>query len=61
MTDILKLAEAVKKMRDAQNEFFRTKSGISLSNAKKLEAEVDKMISQIGIPSMTSQRNLFNS
>lgn len=61
MTDLLKFTEAVKKMRDAQKEFFRTKSGISLNQARKLESEVDKMIDQVGIPSRTSQGNLFNS
>jgi len=61
MTDLLKFTEAVKKMREAQKEYFRTRSGISLNQAKKLESEVDKMIDQVGIPSRTSQGSLFNS
>jgi len=61
MTDILKLAESVKKMREAQKEYSRTFSGISNKNKTKLEKEVDELLDQIGIPSMSSQRTIFNS
>lgn len=59
MTDIIEFAETVKKMRDAQKEYFRTKSGIALNESKKLEKKVDEMILQVGIPSRSSQKNLF--
>lgn len=38
------LREAVKAMRDAQKEYFRTRSKESLSAAKRLEAEVDRLL-----------------
>lgn len=44
MTDLTQLAEAVLKMRDAQKEYFRTRSGIALQKSIKLEKDVDDMI-----------------
>lgn len=59
MTDIIEFAETVKKMRNAQKEYFRTRSGIALNESKKLEKKVDELILQVGIPSRSSQKNLF--
>lgn len=46
MKNIDEFIEAVKKMRKAQNEYFRTRSGIALNEAKKLEKQVDEMLPQ---------------
>lgn len=65
MTDLIQLAEAVKKMRVQQNEYFRTKSSIALNNSKKLEKDVDAMVLEI-VPSpqeviIHTQNTLFDS
>ena len=44
MKNIDEFIEAVKKMKKAQNEYFRTRSGIALNEAKKLEKHVDEML-----------------
>jgi hypothetical protein len=40
-------ATLVAKMRAAQKEYFRTRSRVSLSEAKQLEAAVDEAIAEI--------------
>lgn len=60
MQNVNEFIDAVKRMRKAQSEYFRTKSGIALSEAKKLEKEVDKMLPEDHLPSRTStQPKLF--
>lgn len=59
MKDISKFAESVQQMRSAQNEYFRTRSSISLTKSKKLEKEVDDMVTAVVKPPMTSQGNMF--
>jgi hypothetical protein len=44
MTEITQLADAVLKMRDAQKEYFRTRSSIALQKSIKLEKDVDDMV-----------------
>lgn len=56
----LEFAELVHKMREKQVEYFRTRSGIAMSEAKKLEKEVDDALKVMGIaaiPSRTSSQN----
>jgi hypothetical protein len=59
MTDIVKLADLVKEMREAQKEYFRTRSSIALAKSKKLEKDVDDMVASVGVPSRSSQNRLF--
>jgi hypothetical protein len=59
MTDITKLAEAVKEMRETQKEYFRTRSSIALTKSKKLEKDVDDMVRVAIRPPITSQSNMF--
>lgn len=44
--DVRQLAELVNKMRNAQREYFRTRSASSLEESKRLEKEVDRAISE---------------
>ena len=37
----------VKRMRDAQKQYFRYRTSIELNQSKKLEKEVDDMIGEI--------------
>lgn len=37
-------AKKVKEMREAQNEYFKTRSKDSIARAKRLESEVDKLL-----------------
>lgn len=39
--------DTVRRMRAAQKQYFKTKDYISLSEAKKLESAVDKMLKSI--------------
>jgi len=59
VTPIENFAEAVKKMRTAQKEFFRTRSTIAKNEAIKLEHDVDKRIDIIIKPAGSSQPKLF--
>jgi hypothetical protein len=59
MSDIIKLAELVKEMREAQKEYFRTRSSIALTKSKKLERDVDDVVSLAIRPVATSQGNMF--
>lgn len=40
------LAEAVREMRDAQREYFRTRTGGALDRAKRAERAVDAMLAE---------------
>ncbi len=42
--DIRDLSKLVAEMRNAQKEFFRTKSQTALQAAKRLEAKVDHVL-----------------
>lgn len=44
---IEELAEKVAKMRQAQNDYFRLRTGSVLEKARKLEREVDLILSEI--------------
>ncbi|AMQ00927.1 hypothetical protein AY601_4076 [Pedobacter cryoconitis] len=57
--DYVKLAETVQQMRAAQNEYFRTRSGIALNNSKKLEKEVDDMVKAFVRPQSIIQADMF--
>lgn len=59
VTDVPKFIETVDKMRNSQKEFFRTKSGIALSESKKLEKEVDAMLDEGTVPSRSTQSKMF--
>lgn len=48
--DARDLAALVKSMRDAQREYFRTRTQESLRKSKALEAQVDKRIEQWNLP-----------
>lgn len=47
--------ELVKKMRDAQKEYFRTRDKVVLAESKKLEKQVDNRINEL-----QNQTELFN-
>lgn len=48
----------VKAMRDFQKDYFRTKSYGSLTEAKRLEGEVDKMVKAIEQKGKTEAQNM---
>lgn len=52
---VQELAELVEKMRNAQREFFRTRSASALQVSKRLEKQVDNACQAI----LTPQRTLF--
>lgn len=41
------LAELVQEMRNAQREYFRTRSGSALDRSKKLEKQVDEALGAV--------------
>ena len=45
--NIPEFVDTVRRMRAAQKQYFKLKDYISLTEAKKLEAEVDKMLRSI--------------
>lgn len=45
--NIPNFVDVVRRMRAAQKQYFKTKDYASLCEAKKLEAEVDKMLKSI--------------
>ena len=51
-------------MREAQKEYFKTRSTTALRNSKALETEIDKEIERvydiIGTPKQPQQTNLFD-
>jgi hypothetical protein len=49
----------VKRIRDAQKEYFRTRATSVLEKSKKLEIDVDQMIAKLIAPIPTSQSSLF--
>lgn len=57
--DYVKLAETVQQMRSAQNEYFRTRSGIALNQSKKMEKEVDDMVKASVRPQSINQADMF--
>jgi hypothetical protein len=57
--DIVKFATSVQQMRNAQKEYFRTRSGIALTDSKKLEKEVDDMVKTIITPAPSNQQSLL--
>lgn len=59
MKDIVKFAETVQQMRSAQNEYFRTRSGIAMAASKKLEKEVDDMVKGSARSPLISQGSIF--
>jgi len=59
MTDIIEFAETVKEMRNAQKSFEKSRSSVYRDKAERLQKKVDEMILQVGIPSRSSQKNLF--
>ena len=54
------LAKKVKEMREAQNEFFRTKQYSTLDRARSLEREVDRLIKEVLSYGEPVTGNLFN-
>lgn len=59
INDVPKFIETVEKMRKSQKEYFRTRSGIALSESKKLEKEVDGLLAETVVPSRINQPKLF--
>jgi hypothetical protein len=59
MVDIVKFAETVQQMRDAQKEFFRTKATVALVKSKKIEKEVDEMVKTVIPPIASTQSTLL--
>jgi hypothetical protein len=57
--DIVKFATSVQQMRNAQKEYFRTRSGIALTDSKKLEKEVDDIVKTIITPAPSNQQSLL--
>ena len=49
------LAELVQEMRNAQREYFRTRSGPALDRSKRLEKQVDEALGEV-----LRQPGLFN-
>lgn len=49
------LAELVQEMRNAQRDYFRTRSGSALDNSKRLEKRVDEALGEV-----LSQPGLFD-
>jgi len=47
MITLMKLAQKVLEMREAQKKFFRERTQTNLTAAKKLEEEVDGMLLQL--------------
>ncbi len=47
---LLELASLVADMRNAQREYFRTRSGDSLEHSKKLERQVDDAVRSVLVP-----------
>jgi len=43
----VEFVDAVRRMRTAQKQYFKTKDYASLREAKKLESEVDKMLKSV--------------
>ena len=54
------LATKVKAMREAQNEYFRTKQFSCLDKARKIEREVDGMVNEVLTHVDAIPGNLFN-
>lgn len=55
--ELQKLKSLVFRMRDAQNKYFRTKTGVALTEAKKLESIVDRLVADS--KPMDAQLNLI--
>jgi spermidine synthase len=53
---LIELAELVQQMRNAQKEYFRTRSGSALDNAKRLEKRVDEALGTV----LSQQPGLFD-
>lgn len=47
---IEQLAQKVREMRAAQNKYFSTRSNGALTESKRLEKQVDEMVSRIEAP-----------
>lgn len=60
MINSKELAVKVKEMRKAQTTFFRTKQYRDLDKARKLEKDVDNMISEVLSYGQPSTGNLFH-
>lgn len=52
MKNLTELAELGKKMRVSQQEYFRTRSSIALTEAKRLERDFDKAVNDIIKPAI---------
>lgn len=58
--DLITYVELVEKMRETQNEYFRTKSTNALNRAKILEKAVDEITANVLAPGrITNQQSLF--
>ena len=45
--NVVEFVDAVRRMRAAQKQYFKTKDYASLCEAKKLEANVDKILKSL--------------
>lgn len=58
--DIKEYAELVEKTREAQNDYFRTRSSVALQVSKKREKELDEATETILAPfKIKNQQSLF--
>ena len=54
MTDFEKFIKLVDQMRTAQKEYFKSRSGASLTKSKSLERQVDSEIANFKNPNLFS-------
>jgi hypothetical protein len=59
MINIKEFATKVQEMRQAQNEYFRTKQFAAMDRAKKLEREVDTMVKECLTQVDATSQSLF--
>lgn len=57
---VTELADLVRRMRDAQRRYFRTRSGEDLDKSKALEREVDLALETALAPPGEKQGQLFD-
>lgn len=54
----LEFAKKVRAMRDAQKQYFKSRCSLDLRHAKKLESEIDKLLSDARFESETDNKQL---
>jgi hypothetical protein len=59
MENIKDLAKLVKETRDAQKEYFKSRSLDCLNKSKALEKKLDETVAEIINPTIKNQTSLF--